>query len=200
MTPASLYQKQWRLRNPEAYAAIRERGKEVIKECGLRWRKNNPDKVAAIVARYNSKNPPRERMAKWRAANPEKSRANSAAFQAKKRAERPEHMRRLRKAWERKNRERLNTYVVQRKTLIGDQKLSSGLVDLLMSEQGNRCPYCPKKITKCFALDHYMPLALGGQHADINIQLTCRTCNARKRDKNPILFFREVNRRRNHAR
>jgi 5-methylcytosine-specific restriction endonuclease McrA len=70
---------------------------------------------------------------------------------------------------------------------------SKGLIQLLLSEQGGKCPYCLSNLYEVgHHLDHYMPLALDGRHADENLQLTCPTCNRKKGAKNPIDFLQTV--------
>ncbi len=72
-------------------------------------------------------------------------------------------------------------------------KLSIGLWDKLMAFQSAKCPYCKVDLNSVKVhMDHVIPLARGGAHADSNMQLTCITCNHRKHAKDPILFGREM--------
>lgn len=160
------YQVEWNRRNPERKRAIAARtyAKQETKDRLARWRVANPDKVKAAHARANEKDPPRDRQARFRTTNP--AYPEIARLDAS-----------LRRARKRGN--------------IG--KLSRGLIDLLFSEQGGKCPYCNDALDKKTShLDHFMPLALGGKNTDENMQLTCPTCNLRKAAKHPALFLAEV--------
>jgi 5-methylcytosine-specific restriction endonuclease McrA len=72
-------------------------------------------------------------------------------------------------------------------------KLSVDLPNLLLQEQNYQCPYCWVNLRESgYELDHYMPLSLGGAHADWNIQLTCPSCNKKKSNKHPIEFLASI--------
>jgi 5-methylcytosine-specific restriction endonuclease McrA len=63
----------------------------------------------------------------------------------------------------------------------------------LLRIQRYRCAYCHVRITsKTKQIDHIMPLALGGTNNRCNLQMLCRPCNARKRDKHPIEYAQSI--------
>lgn len=62
----------------------------------------------------------------------------------------------------------------------------------LLREQRGRCAYCRKDITKQYAVDHVVPVRLGGSSNRSNLQLTCRICNSSKGGKHPIDFARSL--------
>ena len=67
--------------------------------------------------------------------------------------------------------------------------LSKGIVALLFSEQGGKCPGCLIALSD-YHVDHYMPIALGGLNNDNNVQLLCPTCNLKKGAKHPLEWSR----------
>ncbi len=70
-----------------------------------------------------------------------------------------------------------------------DGRLSKDLVDKLLVLQKKKCPCCKKPLGSDFHLDHIIPLALGGQHADSNMQLLRSGCNLRKHATDPIDYM-----------
>lgn len=55
------------------------------------------------------------------------------------------------------------------------------LIAELMERRGNKCPLCqtPLDASTC-ALDHILPIPMGGTHTPENLQLLCPTCNTEK--------------------
>ncbi len=41
-------------------------------------------------------------------------------------------------------------------------------------------------------MDHVISLAAGGEHAPLNIQLLCKTCNLKKSAKHPVDFMQQM--------
>lgn len=110
----------------------------------------------------------------------EEKKTASRAYQALQRATNPEEVRR--KGREKQARKRAN-----------GGKLSKNIIDVLMAEQGGKCPYCfDDLIDAGFEIDHFMPISKGGRHEDSNVQLTCPTCNGRKAAKYPDKFLKEI--------
>lgn len=75
---------------------------------------------------------------------------------------------------------------IQRRLDSGERRAASAVpmsaVDVVakMLEQNNRCYYCGEPIGKDFHLDHYLPIAQGGQHSIDNLVVTCPKCNLSK--------------------
>lgn len=163
-------QKKWREANLEklrAYGKIyRDANPEKIKRKAREWLKENRDK-----ANYKSK--------KWAKANPDKVKAAS-------------------KIWREANKVRVADYkrdsehARRAKKNAGGGRLSKGLFGKLFILQGGKCPVCKTALSNIkprSPMDHVMPLALGGQNIDSNIQLLCRSCNSRKHAKHPVDFM-----------
>ena len=70
--------------------------------------------------------------------------------------------------------------------------VSSNIKSVLLVQQKNKCAFCNKRVSGSDAhLDHIVPLALDGMHADANLQVLCARCNQRKNAKHPLIFARE---------
>lgn len=67
-------------------------------------------------------------------------------------------------------------------------KLSKGIVQKLLKLQKGKCAYCATALHK-HHLDHIIPLALGGENTDDNVQLLCPPCNMSKGAKHPIDYM-----------
>ncbi len=58
-------------------------------------------------------------------------------------------------------------------------------------ERSTSCYYCKRDGLK-LTIDHFMPLARGGAHAIRNLVPACRSCNSRKKDRDPYEFMRSI--------
>ena len=171
------YQIKWQHENPDKVRATREKGRGTAALRMRRWRAANPDKVKAAEARAVASGASKLKQRRHRVRHREEMNAVSAAAMREFRANHPEEYRAIRKAWEAENREKMITYQVERKRKTTG-KLSPGIVALLMEEQGGKCPYCFADLKVVgFALDHYMPLKLKGEHCDSK----CLALSARHR-------------------
>lgn len=73
-----------------------------------------------------------------------------------------------------------------------DDAVSGDILAKLLALQKGRCACCKDSIADGkHELDHVVPLAKGGRHADDNMQLLCMRCNRQKSDKDPIAFMQE---------
>lgn len=59
---------------------------------------------------------------------------------------------------------------------------------LILEKYRHQCVYCGAS-DKALTRDHWIPLARGGHHTMENIVPACKSCNSRKRDKNPLFLF-----------
>ena len=61
----------------------------------------------------------------------------------------------------------------------------------LLQQQAGRCFWCDCSITDTggdAALDHVMPIALGGEHHISNVVLACHPCNSSKKNLHPVIW------------
>lgn len=71
-----------------------------------------------------------------------------------------------------------------------DSSLSKNDIELILTIQNNECSCCGVEFTSAFKyeIDHIIPVSLGGSLCLDNVQLLCRSCNAKKKDK--IIMYR----------
>lgn len=74
-----------------------------------------------------------------------------------------------------------------------DKKIDEAIHDAINYFE-KKCPYCDGllftgHIRNKIHLDHFIPIAKGGQHVPWNLLPVCHTCNLRKNVKNPKLFL-----------
>jgi 5-methylcytosine-specific restriction endonuclease McrA len=127
------------------------------------WRKANPDKEATLRAEYRERHRDelRARNVLYRQANPTDP-----------------LLRRVREARRR-----------ARKMNGGGSYTKDDVTDMLRTQKG-RCVYCQRNISKQYAVDHIVPVRLGGSSNRTNLRLLCRSCNSSKGGKHPIDFAR----------
>lgn len=71
------------------------------------------------------------------------------------------------------------------KLKIGRHDFSNSDLQLLLALQGGKCACCHQEFSETRKLerDHIKPISKGGETTLENIQLLCRSCNAKKHDK-----------------
>jgi hypothetical protein len=153
-------------------AAYRAANRDRLKAENVAWRLANLEKSRATSATNARKY--RARKAAYRAAHRERRKAYAAAY----RAENPE-------------RARVHKHNRKARKRASGGRLSKGLVANLFALQQGMCPCCSRPLGDDFHLDHTMPIALGGQNVDSNMQLLRRQCNLEKSAKHPIDFMQE---------
>ena len=126
------------------------------------------------AARYRSAYPEKVRQckAKYRAANPDKLRECNA----KRYASNPIAFR---------------VYGQNRRARKIEKggKLSKNITAKLMKLQRGKCACCGLPLGDNYHQDHIMPLALGGENIDSNMQLLRAACNLQKSAKHPVEFM-----------
>lgn len=152
-------------RPPKDPVAEALRKRHTARAAAKAWRAANPDKAAALRARYREKHREklRQKNADYRKANPTDP-----------------LVRRVREARRR-----------ARKQQNGGSYTKADVMVLFQRQRG-RCAYCRGCIKKKFHVDHIIPLALGGSNGPENIQLLCPPCNHKKHTKHPIDFARSL--------
>lgn len=196
--PLGAYSKNRRMKD-----GLQTQCKSCMRALQDKWRLLNHEKVRAIAKKsylknqdYN-KNRARKRywdnpgyVAQWAKNNKESLKAARQRYYAKNKSK----MLQKSKDWDQKNpdkyKERMRRGASARKArLIGvGGILSKGITSKLLKLQNGKCAYC-RMILVEHHLDHIMPIALGGQNVDSNIQLLCPPCNRSKGAKHPIDYM-----------
>lgn len=90
-----------------------------------------------------------------------------------------------------KNPHKCREFCLRRKGKIHG-RLPAGVVLELFQSQSGKCAACNKSLKLGYHVDHIMPLALGGGHEKLNLQLLCPPCNLKKSSKHPIDFMQSM--------
>lgn len=150
-------------KTPEQIALAQQRGAHI------KMRKTDPGWVEKTA-----KQKKKERARIYREQNPEKVKAQLAAWTA---------------AHPGYNRIKVQNRRARR--ISNGGVLSKGLADKLLKLQRGRCACCGQMLGEDYHLDHIQPLSRGGSHSDSNIQLLHRSCNLEKHSQDPIEFMQE---------
>lgn len=170
-------------------SAWRLANRDKVKATASAWLAANADKAKATFVAWRSANIDRIRAqtAAWTAANKEKTKAYSAEWSAANFSRRKATS----ALWVAANPEKRRVYMQNRrarKSAVGG-KLSVGLAEKLFRLQKGKCPCCGLQLGDNYHMDHKMPLALGGEHADDNMQLLTASCNLKKHTAHPVDFM-----------
>lgn len=141
--------------NHESKMRYVERNREAHYERNKKWQAKNPDRLKANNAAWRERNKARHKKLKdaWRANNPDMARAQS-------------HRRRA------------------RKVAASGSYTPNDIADLLVAQDG-RCNLCNITLKPNYHIDHIVPLVHGGSNWPTNLQLLCPACNLRKGAKMP---------------
>lgn len=189
--------------------------KSCLRRRSAAWAKANPIKVKAARDRWTENNPEKAIACKqaWKDLNSnyfrtyyeqnresiiQNVRAYSAANKAKvaagNRAYRIANKDKIDArvyVWKRLNPEKLRVYSQNRRALQlkAGGSLSLNIEEKLLGLQKGRCACCKGILDGDYHLDHIMPLKLGGDHNDSNMQLLHSRCNLRKNALHPVDFM-----------
>jgi hypothetical protein len=130
----------------------------------------------------------REIKARWLKANPEKMAQCTRKWYENNKEKHAENVRK----WRAENNGHSRTFCINRRRKMAGGKLSKDIVEILMAKQKGKCACCFKPLKDDFHLDHIMPIALGGENVDSNIQLLHSVCNLRKNAKHPVDYMQEL--------
>jgi hypothetical protein len=190
----------WRSSNLEKKAALdseyNKANKDRCNAKGAAWYEKNKEKCLLRGAELRKSNTERYKLisAKWRANNHQKSKNAQTRFRiinpnykSPCAVSNPNYWKEYRLS----NLENYRIYSQNRRKKTGSGKLSKGLAAKLFILQRGKCACCKKPLGNDYHLDHIIPIALGGENEDWNIQLLRARCNNLKRAKHPIDFMQE---------
>lgn len=186
--------KKWALANPEKLKALKkanyQKNIEIIKAKKAIYRENNKDKITAYNKEYYSRNPEfhSQRFSAWYAENKEKANERWKKYHSLN----YEKINKHRVIYRKNNHEKLVIDSQNRQKRLKDNggKLSYGIIPKLLKLQKNKCACCKCNLDK-YHVDHIIPIAIGGQHIDSNIQILCPFCNQSKHAQHPIDFMQK---------
>ena len=86
--------------------------------------------------------------------------------------------------WQLENRDAKNAIEAKRRALKlkAEGSYTSADIQALLLKQNRICNGCQKKL-EMYTIDHITPLSRGGSNFPSNLQLLCRSCNSKKRDR-----------------
>ena len=170
-------------------AAYRIANPEKIKAATEAWRAANPERVKATQAAYRAEHAVRIKisMAAWWDANNMRIKGKRAAVYAAN----PERNNARSLAWKKANPEANRIHGHNRRASKRENGgvLSIGLSAKLFKLQRGKCACCGLPLGGSYHLDHVMPIALGGQNTDSNMQLLKQRCNQQKHASHPVAFM-----------
>lgn len=171
---------------------------------GVKYHADNKDRINAKKAQARAENVEHHRernkvwyyanheqakakRAEWRAANLDRLREATAAW----RARHPDRQKAAEEAWRAANPWSSRSSVANRRMRMkgSSQRLSKDIAGKLLKLQRGKCACCSEPLGANYHLDHIMPLALGGENIDSNMQLLRSTCNLKKGAKHPVEYM-----------
>ncbi len=170
-------------------SGINPRCRQCAKEYGDKWRRDNVDLSRKLSSEWVKANPEknRELSARWRKNNPQKVREAKADYSEKNKDRIREYGKAHRAMFPEKYRIRNSN----RRALVREVggKLSRGIIEKLFNLQNGLCVCCGKPLGSKYHIDHILPIHLGGENSDSNVQLLRSTCNQEKHAKHPVDFM-----------
>lgn len=155
------------------------------------WRKDNPEKLKAIAARWSDLHPDRVKAAGkslYQRKRAEKIQYAKEYYEKNKEALKPKKAQ-----WQKANLDACRVSDQNRRAMKMQRggELSKDIKNKLLVLQRGKCACCGQLLGDRYHLDHIMPLALGGSNTDDNIQLLRQQCNNQKHAKHPVDFMQE---------
>lgn len=181
----SIYRKKYRDTNKEKIQLASkiwiENNTEHKKELNKQYRECNIEKIKAYKRQYHLNNRIKiiEKTKKWYYENLEKAKTTRNKY--KKYYKTTEAYKASNKA----------TRIKRREVLKNSEKATNTQIKQLIKES-KKCYWCNKELNNLYHIDHYMPIAKGGNHNIENLVISCPSCNLRKHSKDPLQFAKEI--------
>lgn len=172
----------WRLANRESVLAkkreYREQNAEKCRSAIKEHYERNREAYVAKANEWNKQNSKRRREIVQKYGD-----ANRGALNAKG------------VAWKRANPDRCITHKHARRSreLQAEGFHTTEEWQTIVAKHGSKCHWCGTKAAK-LARDHYLPLTKGGTNWASNIVPSCKSCNSKKHDRDPVEFARSLGR------
>lgn len=130
----------------------------------------------------------RVRARAWYAENKERAIKTIAGWQESNSAK----VHSYKQKWANENKDYSKAKVANRRAIIKSRpgKVTRERINELMVLRAGKCACCMERLTDYHA-DHIMPLALGGDNTNENLQLLCPSCNLSKSAKHPVEFMQQ---------
>ena len=123
-------------------------------------------------------------------ANKESAAVKYRAYYLKRR----EYMLERAREYQRNNPEKVNFHSGQRAAMrrSAEGRYTAEDINTIRKHQNSKCAVCRIDIgPRRESVDHIIALSNGGTNWPRNIQLLCKSCNSRKKNKDPIVFMQQ---------
>lgn len=162
------------------------------KKCVKNWRNSHPEETKSYRRGYHSRNPEKDNAysKRWHEKNKEHAKNYGREYYKKN----VEHVKAYRKGYVAKNLDKFRAYANNRRSKIESVggKHTNNDIEKIKKLQKYKCAYCPKSVRKKYHVDHIIALSKGGSNDRKNLQVTCESCNLKKRNKDPITYAQEL--------
>lgn len=182
----SIYRKKYREQNKESISKNlkqwRENNINYKRDMDRVYRENNIEKLKEYKKQYHAKNKEKiiEKSKIWYESNIERAKETRKKYNKYYRSTESSKI-------------SSRIFKLKRRKVIryGCDKATNTEIKLLI-ENSKNCYWCDKELNGIYHIDHYIPIAKGGNHSIENLVISCPSCNLRKHSKDPMQFAKEI--------